>query len=606
MAADNRLDPIVAAIQRRDLQRAETLCRDGLRTTPDEPDVLLLLGLTLQQQGRVTDAVDPYRRLTELFPKDSMHWANYATALTMAQNLTDAERAAETALRLAPESPERMEQLGLLKLLVNKPADARDTLLHAHDLAPESASIAIHAARACAICRDARADLLVHGWRAWKSLDDALKAELSEVLVQISEPWDAMELLEELVRRAPTDWPTQLSLARVYERVNRPEEASAKLDWVTAARGTTCSSDLRDEIAVQRAQLAIRQRSFGEALALLKGVSPHFATGDGYYFALAKAYDGAGDAAATMAALATAHRLQMEGLATTNPELLLPDEPLLPHVTERVSASDYRAWPSLKAPGTTESPVFVVGFPRSGTTLLEQMLDAHPSLQSMDERPFFNELARQLEDAQVMVPRDLSGLDQHDCDELRKGYILMACGKVARNWDTRLIDKNPLNMLWLPMIHRLFPRAQFIFVMRHPCDVVLSCYLQNFRAGPLVSACRSLEQLSRTYVAAMENWIHHVQVFQPDVMTSRYEDLVADLAAHTRRIAGFLGLSDAGAMAHFDVHARAKGFIRTPSYTQVIEPVSGRAVNHWLRYRTWFEPVLPILQPMIERWSYTG
>src|SRR6185437_10188533 len=241
---------------------------------------------------------------------------------------------------------------------------------------------------------------------------------------------------------------------------------------------------------------------------------------------------------------------------------------------------------------------------RSGTTLLEQMLDAHPNLQSMDERPFFNMLSNRLEDVGIEIPRDLGKLTQRDCDELRKGYLLMACSKVPRRWDARLVDKNPMNMLWLPMIHRLFPRAKFILAIRHPCDVILSCYMQNFRAALLAAAGQSLERLARAYVEAMESWLYHVEIFKPEVFVSRYEDLVADTPGQTCRIAEFLGLDDAERMLDFSHRAREKGYIKTPSYTQVIEPINSRGINRWQRYQEYFKPVLPIMQPMLDHWGY--
>jgi hypothetical protein len=159
-------------------------------------------------------------------------------------------------------------------------------------------------------------------------------------------------------------------------------------------------------------------------------------------------------------------------------------------------------------------------------------------------------------------------------------------------------------MLWLPMIHRLYPVAKFILAVRHPCDVILSCYMQNFRAAPLAVASESLERLAQAYVAAMECWLFHVDVMKPDVFVSRYEDLVADPPGQTRRIAEFLQLEDAASMLRFDARAREKGYIATPSYTQVIEPINTNGLNRWHRYRENFEPVLPILRPMLERWNY--
>jgi len=95
-----------------------------------------------------------------------------------------------------------------------------------------------------------------------------------------------------------------------------------------------------------------------------------------------------------------------------------------------------------------------------------------------------------------------------------------------------------------------------------------------------------------------------MELFKPAVFMSRYEDLVADTARRTRRIAEFLELEDAEALLGFDQRAREKGFTATPSYTQVIEPINSKGIGRWQRYRQPFEPVLPILEPMLEHWGY--
>jgi hypothetical protein len=88
------------------------------------------------------------------------------------------------------------------------------------------------------------------------------------------------------------------------------------------------------------------------------------------------------------------------------------------------------------------------------------------------------------------------------------------------------------------------------------------------------------------------------------VFVSRYEDLVADTPAQTRKIAQFLELGEAESMLRFAERAREKGYIRTPSYTQVVEPINSRGVDHWRQYAAYFEPILPILQPMLAHWGY--
>jgi hypothetical protein len=223
----------------------------------------------------------------------------------------------------------------------------------------------------------------------------------------------------------------------------------------------------------------------------------------------------------------------------------------------------------------------------------------------MDENPFFNRLIHILRNHDARVLEDLSVLRQYDCDELRKRYHAMVGERIERDWSTRLVDKNPLNMQWLPVIHRLFPEAKIILAVRHPCDVILSCYMQHFRSNTLAAACSSLERAARAYVETMQEWLIDVEVFKPDLLVSRYEDLVDDFPRQAERIARFLELDDVAPMLQFDRHARNKSYIGTPSYSQVIEPINRKAVERWLRYREAFEPILPILQPMLEHWGYS-
>ncbi len=600
------IDLILADLESGDSVASERLCRTQLQVNPDASSLLVLLALSLWRQGRQSEASEIYARLTCLYPADNVHWRNHAAALRMAGDLKAAELAYETAVRLAPEDAELLELYGLLQMELGKWVEARNTLLLAFGKAPDSPAIRIHAAQACSACRDSRAESLLAPWRKWLPLEDSLQFELAQVQIQQAEAIFALEVLEDLVRRSPTHVSARLSLASVYERVNRLGDAEAMLRTVEAS-GAQVDENVQRAIDRQRAQLAERHGEAVTARAILERTGSQCDEDVGYWFALANVRDKLGETAAAMHALATGHVCQIKEIKIAAPHLFESGVEILPNVDSRIGAADYRQWPELQAPDALLSPVFVVGFPRSGTTLLEQMLDAHPSLQSMDERPFFNVLASQLENGTgLQIPRDLGQLDQRDCDELRKGYLILACGKVPRRWGARLVDKNPLNMLCLPMIHRMFPRAKFILALRHPCDVILSCYMQNFRAAVLAVAGQTLEHLARAYVAAMKNWLHHVDVFKPDVFVSRYEDLVADTSGQTRRIAAFLGLENADSMLKFDARARQKGFIKTPSYTQVIEPINRKSIGRWQRYHEYFEPVLPILQIMLDHWGYAS
>jgi hypothetical protein len=168
----------------------------------------------------------------------------------------------------------------------------------------------------------------------------------------------------------------------------------------------------------------------------------------------------------------------------------------------------------------------------------------------------------------------------------------------------QLVDKNPLNMLCLPMILRLFPAARLVLCLRHPCDVLLSCSMQTFRSPAFMVMCSSLSRLARAYAQAFEQCCGHLDVFAPKILEWRYESVVADFEGSVARLGEFLDVGDASPMLDFARHARAKRFIDTPSYAQVTQPVSNAAVGHWMDYRGQFEPVLPVLRPWLERFGY--
>jgi Flp pilus assembly protein TadD len=598
-------ESISAAIGAGDFPHVERLCRASLLDRPEREELLLFLAISLQRQNRGSEAVEAYARLTQLFADKAIHWSNYATALRETGAIEEAEKAYSEAIRLEPRNIAAHLNLGLLLMQRGDYFGARDKLLDAFEINPQLPIARIHAASACSLCQDFdRAEQLLKPWRQWLPLnDDALQLELSYQLALLSNGDGAQFLLEDLVRRNPANPETRTRLAAIYERTNRVVDAEALMHSidVDALLLTPETRIARDHVM---AAILVRKGSREEARSLLERAGPRHEKDAGHYFALAETCDKLREYDAAMNALRTAHALKVEEMKRISPEQFEPGAPALPTAVPDVSAEDYAAWPKFEAPDARNSPIFIVGFPRSGTTLLEQMLDAHPGLQSMDENPFFNRLADTLRRHDSRILGSLDVLRQLDCDELRKQYLIMVSEKVRRRWDAQLVDKNPLNMLWLPFIHRLYPQAKYILALRHPCDVILSCYMQNFRSSILVTASATIERLASAYVAAMDCWLRHAEVFQPNVLISRYEDLVADSAQQTQRIAQFLELDDASSMMKFDQHARDKGYIGTPSYSQVIEPLNTKGLNRWLRYRPHFEQALRILGPMLKHWGY--
>jgi Flp pilus assembly protein TadD len=596
---------IVDALRTGNPVEAERLSHTVLSAAPEHIDALLALAMSLHAQRRTDDAIAAFRRLTEVQPASPIHWSNYATILAESGRAEESESAWRKAMELDPRDPEPRLQIGQMLIARKDYLAARDMLLDAFELDREAPRPRILAANACALAQDFRGcEDLLKPWRSWLPLsDEYLQIELARALLLLADAPGAQLALRELIARHPQRADAHILLAKVNERMNLLAEAEAALQPLDAM---DLSGPLRQQVLHVRAILALRNRNPALARSLLEQAGPVHDRDYAYYYELGSVCDKLRDPAAAMRALGEAHARHVAELKHSAPESFAPDALPLPGAVRKITPEEFNKWPQYRAPDSRNSPIFIVGFPRSGTTLLEQMLDAHPQLHSMDETPFFERLAGKLRAHDRRILEDLSVLRQYDCDELRKKYFLLTAERIQRRPDAQLVDKNPLNMLWLPMIYRLFPAAKFILCVRHPCDVILSCYMQNFRSSVLGAACENLERLAAAYVLAMQTWLQHASVIRPDALVSRYEDLVADTAGQTQRIADFLELEDAAPMLQFDRRAREKGYIATPSYSQVIEPVNTKAMNRWHMYREYFQTALPILQPMLEHWGYSS
>ena len=601
---------VMAAVQAGDAVSAEQDCRRLLHEQPDHEMALVLLAVALQHQHLPLRAAAIHERLTVLYPDHAVHWTNLATVLREVGRLDEAEDAYRIALRLAPDDAVIQGNLGLLYKERADYPNARRYLVQAARALPDDHEFCIYAAMACCECGDnADAAELVARWREWLPLGAELSVDLAWLFTQTGRIADAELLLGDSLRLDGARPRTLARMVGLLERVNRLQDADALLATLPAPETLTDPVD-QVEVISALGVMALRGRDPAAARALLErliAMTTEVSHLGNLNFALAKACDKQGDTLVAMQALHRAHAAQMQKAAQLVPELLLPGLPPLSPALIRMTPAQTAGWTApLPVAGMPATPIFVVGFPRSGTTMLEQMLDAHPGLTSMDEQPFLQGVSEQAIKHGVLYPEALGELDQATCTDLRQHYWKQVGTVVTLQPGQRLVDKNPLNLLHLPLICRLFPDAPIILALRHPCDVVLSCYMQNFRAPGFQVLCSSLERLAGGYVNAMHYWIHHEALLKPHVLHLRYEDLLDNFDAGVARIGAFIGVADATALRHFDQHARAKGFISTPSYAQVTQPPNKSAVGRWRRYQNEFTPLLPILQDVMEHWGYAS
>jgi Flp pilus assembly protein TadD len=243
--------------------------------------------------------------------------------------------------------------------------------------------------------------------------------------------------------------------------------------------------------------------------------------------------------------------------------------------------------------------VFLLGFPRSGTTLLEVVLDGHPQVASIEEHELLTDAVLKF----MREPLNFAALARADESELRP--LRSAYWEGVRNAGIdvagkMLVDKYPLNTLKLPLIARLFPRAKVLFASRDPRDVVLSCFRRRFKMNPAMYELLTLPGAAAFYDAVM----HFADRVRPllglDWHEVRYETLVADLAQETRAICEFLGLKWQADMSDFAARVQAREHA-TPSTAQLARGLDRSGLDHWKNYSAQLQPILAVLEPWVQR-----
>jgi tetratricopeptide (TPR) repeat protein len=602
------LDSIVRTFQQGRFSEAEAMARAHMAVQPDAALAANVLGLSMLNQGRAREAADVFARMTERWPEDVACWNNLAMALRQESRLDQAHDAYAQAQRLQPRNAQVLANMGFLQMEWKRIVKAKEYLAQACEIDPQNLEACIYCAQMCLECgEEQHARELLAGWRGWEmQLDGVLRIELAAMLLRLGHNDEGESLLRRQLDDPEHGASARARLVLMLERFNRMDEARAQLALLPSAEAVA-HRELRGEIIEALAAVGARDRDVSQARRLLEGLLQDPAAERGRtttWFALAKLCDKQGDHAACMEYLRLAHESQLAIAAQLVPELMEPSANPLNIANFYVTADQFAGWKPVEAPAVEHSPIFVLGFPRSGTTMLEQMLDAHPAMASMDERPFVQRVIERMQAMGLQYPEQLGELDSSRCDVLREVYWKAVAEVVSLQPGQRLVDKNPLTMLRLPLLVRLFPNAKVIFAVRHPCDVVLSNYMQHFNAPAYVALCSTLPRLATGYAAAMRFWHAHVDLLKPQVFEWKYEDAVQDFEGNVLGLGAFLELEDVKPLHDFSEHARRKGYIGTPSYAQVVQPVYSGSIGRWRRYREYFEPVLPVLQPAMRHWNY--
>lgn len=527
--------------------------------------------------GAIGEAIEAWGNLCRAGVRDWRAWANFGNALVAAEQWSKAEQAFRRAIEIDPKEPQVRRDLAIACSRQGRENEAADELLKWSEEASADAESRILLSR-----------LLADLGREEESLE-----QLNVVLeAATGHPFD--ESGEGLVAAARTSDGTirvslLLEIGRLMERTNRIPALRRLLEDAEAVGVKP------EQLAYPAAALALRDGDPHTAKRLLEHDQPYTDPLRGHRL-MARIEDALGDPARAFA------EAQAMNQASQDYEKWLSRGPEYIRSVRAVAAAVKPQWAARAKPldpPARGSPVFLVGFPRSGTTLLDTFLMGHPDAVVLEEVPLVTEAQKSLGEGPDLPDRPRASLER-----AREAYFAALDGHVPQEFSGLVIDKLPLNMLAPRFIHMMFPDAKFIFAQRHPCDSVLSCFMQPFALTESMACFLKLETAADFYDAAMTLWTRCEELLPLNVHRLVYEELVNDPEAALRPLVQFLGLEWRDELLDHRATAAARGVISTPSYDQVVQPITKKASGRWRRYEKQLEPVLPVLLPWAERLGY--
>jgi hypothetical protein len=252
---------------------------------------------------------------------------------------------------------------------------------------------------------------------------------------------------------------------------------------------------------------------------------------------------------------------------------------------------------------------FLGGHPRSGTTLLEQILGAHPGIAAFDEpMAFVNEVSEKLVPLNAPVALTLNALNALTTPQraqFQQRYLKSLLREEVREPATELLlDKNPSPTTSLHLWLRIFPELKVVIALRDPRDVIISCFFQNLRLNATNANFLTLERTVRHYADLMDVWLRLRELGGFDWIETRYENIVGNLESEGRRVTEFLGLSWHSQQANYH-EAAGKKFVFAPTYSDVRQPVYRHAIGRWQHYAEALAPIQERLASYCRVLNYT-
>ena len=592
------------------------------RAQPKAVPVHLELAQARAEAGRASEAVQALRHVLALSPDSPDAWRLLADQLDLLGDAAGADGARARYLKAATRDPRLQEAASAL---IANDLPAADARLHAHLAAFPSdvAALRMSAEVAGRLRRYAQAEALLERCLELAPSFDAARHNLATVLNRQGKAAAARTHVERLLAREPRN-PAYRSLQAavlanlgdyaaaiaVYERVLAEYPRQPRI-WMSCGHALKTSGQRSQSIAAYRRAIE-QEPTLGEAYWSLANLKTFRFTAEDreamraalartdltdedrlhFEFALGKALEDEGEFAQSFE-----HYDRGNALHRRSHPYDARDTTGLVERTKALFTPQFFA--ARAGSGAPEAdPIFVLGLPRSGSTLIEQILASHSQVEGTMELPEIPKLARELargdkSETGAAFLRGLEGLPATGLRELGERY-LTDTRVMRRSGAPRFIDKMPNNWVYVGLIHLILPNARIIDARRHPLGCCFSCFKQHFARGQ--SFTYGLEDLGRYYRDYVDLMAHFDRVLPGRVHCVFYERLVEDPEPEVRALLAHCGLAYEEGCLRFHENARA---VRTASSEQVRQPLFREGIDHWKNFEPWLGPLEQALGPVL-------